>query len=159
MWRPSLSSGLLIGQNEDLYTCDFNMETFHSKFQRISFQRALKGETSAAASDEKKAVNPTARCCFCFRFFYRVACTASAVMRAEGVKQQLRSQVCGGELLDRAVGCWVARLTWGLHETSYLCLQVWSLPVYLFLLKYFKINSWRNTIFIPAQKETNVQLQ
>lgn len=62
-------------------------------------------------------------------------------MRAEGVKQQLRSQVCRGELLDRAVGRRVARLTWSLHETEtsvrnweeYLCLQVWSLPVYLFI--------------------------
>lgn len=78
MWRPSLSLGLLIGQNEDLYTYDFNKETFHSKFQQISFQRALKGETSAAASDEKKAVNPTARCCFCFRIF-----TVSSVRRLQ----------------------------------------------------------------------------
>lgn len=46
---------------------------------------------------------------FLFPYFYRVECTASVVMRAEGVKQQLRSQVCGGELLDRAVGRWVAR--------------------------------------------------
>lgn len=103
---------------------------------------------------------------FLFPYVYRVECTASAVMRAEGVKQQLRSQVCGGELLDRAVGRWVARLTWGLHEASvrnweeYLCLQVLCyLFLYLFLLKYFKINSWRKCIFIPAQKETNVQLK